>query len=400
MCRPLIGLLLFVSLIQSNSLSAHTRSESFSRWHYSAQTLSLRFTVSAREVSRIPQPGTDQQLQDIWMDYLDKRIAVVAPDDACKRSKAFQALTAQPGFLQFEAIWRCSEPPTALAIHAFFDLAAEHTHFASFNSEEMHSQRLMTREDQVWIMATPATEIRGSESSNNAFIDFVAHGFRHISSGLDHVIFLLALFLICRKTSELVWAVTGFTLGHSLTLSLAALGLVRVNLPATEALIGLTIALVAIERTARSLTSALPLAQSCAFLILLMVPMAYFGDGNLGLTTLAGLAIFSFCYLLAAHELDGRGSFRILVTALFGLVHGLGFAGAFLASSPGDEVSPWLLAGFNIGVEMGQLALVAVMLTIGQFIRTPVRFQIPASDLVTAVVCGSGVFWFVQRSFW
>jgi hypothetical protein len=392
MFHPLIGLLLFIGLSQSSALSAHTRSESFSRWQYAEQTLSMRFTVSAREVTRIPRSQRTQAPQDALVNYLDSHIVVRAPEPGCKLAGALKPLAAQAGFLQIEAIWHCAQPPTALGIHAFFDLAAEHTHFASFESQQGLNQRLMTGEDQVWLFV--------SETADSAFMDFVRHGFRHISSGLDHVVFLLALFLICRRTADMIWAITGFTLGHSLTLTMAVLGMVQPDIPAVEALIGLTIALVAIERTADSMNSALPLAITCALLLLLMVPLNYLGGGNLGATTLGGLALFSFCYLLAAHEWGGRGGYRILITTLFGLVHGLGFASAFLAANAGMAILPRSLAGFNIGVELGQLALVAVMLTLGQLIRTRTRFQVPASDLVSAVVCGCGVFWFVQRSFW
>jgi hypothetical protein len=312
---------------------------------------------------------------------------------------ALKPLTAQAGFLQIEAIWHCARPPTALGIHAFFDLAAEHNHFASFESPRGLSQRLMTGEDQIWLLATMSADKNVTESTDSPFVDYVILGFRHITSGLDHLVFLLALLLICRTTSDMAWAITGFTLGHSITLTLAVVGMVQANIPAVEAIIGLTIALVAIERTASSMNSALPLAIACALLLLLMVPLSFLAGVNLAVTTLSGLALFSFCYLLAAHELSERGSYRVLITALFGLVHGLGFAGAFLAASTDRDTLPRSLAGFNIGVELGQLTLVAMMLTVGLLIRRQTRFKAPASDLLSAVVCGCGVFWFVQRSF-
>ncbi len=205
-------------------------------------------------------------------------------------------------------------------------------------------------------------------------------------------------FLICRGAREIVWAISGFTVGHSISLSLAVLGVVQVNVPAIEATIGLTIALVAMERTALVLKSALPLAIGCSALVLMIMPFAANHGAGFGTAALAGLALFSFCYLLIAHDLGGRGSYRILITALFGLVHGFGFAGAFLASNAGVEVLPWSLAGFNIGVELGQLALVAVMLCLGMLFKGWPRLAVPAADLLSALVCGCGVFWFVQRS--
>jgi hypothetical protein len=283
-----------------------------------------------------------------------------------------------------------------LGIHAFFDLAAEHSHFATFESPAGLSQRLITREDTVWLLSTPSAD-DNPQVVGSGFIDYVLYGIRHISSGLDHIVFLLALLLCCRKTSDVVWAVTGFTLGHSITLTLAVVGMVQANIPAVEALIGLTIALLMIERTAHSMNSALPLAIACALQLLLMALLPPGADENLEVMTLSGLALFSFCYLLITHELSGRKSYLLLITALFGLVHGLGFAGAFLAGNPEFEVLWWSLAGFNIGVELGQLVLVAMMLVMGQLFRKYARPAFPAADLLSAAVCACGVFWFVQR---
>ncbi len=388
MFRRLIGILLFFALTQSTILSAHSRSESFSRWQYAGQTLSLRFTVNAREASRILRSQSAQSLESALVRYLDSHLTVQGPDSNCELTSALQPLATRPGFLQVEAIWHCRKAPTTLGIHAFFDLAAEHSHFASFESTSSRSHRLMTDENQVWLLSSASADDKNFETAGSDFIDYVVHGFRHITSGLDHVIFLLALLLICRSTRDIVWAITGFTLGHSITLTLAVLGFVQADIPAIEAVIGLTIALVAIERTTDSMTSALPLAIACALLLLLLIPLTSLLGGNLGKTTLMGLALFSFCYLLVAHEKFEWGGFRVLITTLFGLVHGFGFAGAFLAADSGIQVLPWSLAGFNIGVELGQLALLGALLTIGLLIPRQTRSNGPTADLVSAAVCG------------
>jgi hypothetical protein len=380
------------------NLQAHTRSESFSRWQYAGQTLSLRFTVAAREATRIPQRADAIPLETALADYLDSHVIVEARESGCTRPQAPRALASQPDYLQIEAIWHCAEPPIALREHAFFDLAAEHTHFASYEFPGGLQQRLMTGEDQVWQLDAAKADDASTGAAGSTFMAYVRLGFLHIISGPDHVVFLLALLLICRRMRDLIWAITGFTLGHSMTLSLAALGLVQVNVPAMEAIIGLTIALVAVERTACALKSALAPAAACAALLLLMLPFAAGHGAGLGAVTISGLALFSFCYLLIAHELSGRGSYRVFITALFGLAHGFGFAGAFLASKTSVTILPWSLAGFNIGVELGQLALVAVMISLGILVNVRSRPAAPAADLLSAVVCGCGVFWFVQRS--
>jgi hypothetical protein len=156
--------------------------------------------------------------------------------------------------------WNCSRLPGSVSIDAFFDLAAEHVHFASMESPQGLHQKLLTSESPHWTVVAPTAGQPLAEEGQSGFVDYLKLGFRHIAGGADHVIFLLGLLLLCRRFADVAWAITGFTLGHSITLSLAALGLVQANVAAIESTIGLTIALVAIERTANVLESALPLA--------------------------------------------------------------------------------------------------------------------------------------------
>jgi len=396
--------LLFACLLFSGVAHAHTPSESFSRWHYAGHTLSMQFTVNAREVSRIPTASYEDTPQQRLANYLVQHIAVGDGESACTASAGPKALATRPGYVRVEMVWRCASPPKSLSIHAFFDLAAEHVHFASMDSLQAMAggveQKLLTSESPDW---TPAALSAGQSAATGApsgFLDYVKLGFRHIGGGLDHVMFLAGLLLLCRRLRDVIWAVTGFTLGHSITLSLAALGLVQANVAGVEATIGLTIALVAVERTANAQRSALPLALASSGLILLLVPMGIFFHLSIGTTGLAGLALFSFCYLMGSKELADRGNYRMVITALFGLIHGFGFAGAFQAASMGQNSLLLPLAGFNIGVELGQLALVTAMVISGIIMRSqnPLATE-EVAKWVAAIVCGFGVFWFVQRSF-
>lgn len=399
MVRLGFSLVILIGLVFPQAVPAHVRSESFSQWQYEGQTLSVRFTVNAREATRIPNLTNASKPGRVLAEYLGTKIAVPSPDANCRRSQGFIPVAASAGFLQAEAVWQCRNSPVELEIHAFFDLAAEHSHFSSFVSAGHLRQRLLSWEDQVWLLGTDKLGGNANETGSFTFKSYLGQGFRHILSGLDHVVFLFGLLLICRCRSDIVWAVTGFTLGHSFTLVLAAVGLVQPNVLAVEATIGLTIALIAVERTASSLDNALPLAGVCAALLLLMVPLTFLLDSRLSTSLFMGLALFSFCYLLLARELGSKGGFRVLITSLFGLIHGLGFAGAFFAGGVSKNQLLLPVAGFNIGVELGQLALVAVVLSIGVLVQGQARFQAKITEPVSALVCGFGVFWFVQRSF-
>ena len=140
-------------------------------------------------------------------------------------------------------------------------------------------------------------------------------GVLHILSGFDHLLFVLALLLLVPSVSTLVQTITAFTLAHSLTLALAVLGVVRVPAAPVEALIAASIVLLAAE-----------------------------------LARPAG----------APPTLARRWPWA--VAFLFGLLHGLGFAGALAeVGLPADQI-PLALFGFNVGVEAGQLMFVAAML--------------------------------------
>ncbi len=174
-------------------------------------------------------------------------------------------------------------------------------------------------------------------------------GFEHILLGWDHLAFVLGLCLIARGW-RLVMLVSAFTLGHSLTLAAAVLGLARVPIPPMEACIALSIAFVAREA--------------------LMRPS---GDGP---------------------SSQKHGALLVLA---FGLLHGLGFASA-LADS-GIQASERLLglASFNLGVEIGQLAFVLAVLALADLCR---RWAVSPTVLTPAIarVLGAlAVFWMVER---
>lgn len=145
-------------------------------------------------------------------------------------------------------------------------------------------------------------------------MDYARMGVGHILSGVDHLLFVLGLMLLVEGRRRLVWTITAFTAGHSVTLALAALGMLRYPVDLVEFAIALSIFVVAVELT-RERTD--------------------------------------------RHWLRHR---PWLAAALFGLLHGMGFAGALLeVGLPAGEI-PLALLTFNIGIELGQLLFVAAVL--------------------------------------
>jgi hydrogenase/urease accessory protein HupE len=181
-------------------------------------------------------------------------------------------------------------------------------------------------------------------------------GVEHILTGLDHLAFVLALVLLTPAWRRLWKTITAFTAAHSLTLALAATGVVRLPPLPVEATIALTIVFVARE------------------------------------------------VWLAQHGRPGSIAGRAWPVAFaFGLLHGLGFAGALAEVGLPESDVPLALLSFNIGVELGQLAFVAAVLLFGRALSRARWAQHPVPRLAPAYVIGGlAAFWCIDRvaRFW
>ena len=184
---------------------------------------------------------------------------------------------------------------------------------------------------------------------------FIQLGFRHITNpdAMDHMLFLLALAAIYRGADwrDSLWVITAFTIGHSITLALAVTGALRLPTPLIEFLIPLTIVTTGIENIAIRNRSRAPL----------------------------------------------QGRYRPIFAGVFGLVHGAGFANYLQSLFVGSIALP--LFGFNLGIELGQLLVLAlsamaltgldrllsrVRLAAGR--ATPYRLRVLTVSLVVVVV--------------
>lgn len=172
------------------------------------------------------------------------------------------------------------------------------------------------------------------------FLVYLRLGFEHITDigGYDHLLFVAALTASdLGRLRRLFWLVTAFTVGHSITLALATLDLVRVSASLVEVLIPLTI-------LATSMVNAITWGTAQG-----SPPNPETGIGTTGLTG------------SAEAEIEPETRIRYLIAVGFGLIHGLGFS-TFLRAALGGEQSIFLpLLSFNVGLEIGQLAIVAAL---------------------------------------
>jgi hydrogenase/urease accessory protein HupE len=199
--------------------------------------------------------------------------------------------------------------------------------------------RLLTRDEDQWILPREQSALDTARS-------YVRSGVVHIATGPDHLLFLVLLVLLLRRTRDVLLAETAFTISHSVSFSATALGLVHFPVAPTEACIALSLVLLALDVRA--------------------TPTAY----------------------------PRRG---ILAAFVFGLVHGLGFAGGLHQAGLPDQHAAVALVGFGAGVEIGQLVFLAVVmsaLALASRVRNIDRL-VPVSAVA---VGGLAMSWFFERT--
>jgi hypothetical protein len=188
-----------------------------------------------------------------------------------------------------------------------------------------------------------------AQTAMEAFASYVPVGFDHIiPKGLDHILFVLGLYFLSAGLRALIWQISAFTLAHTVTLAAGALGWVVVSPAIVEPLIAASIVFVAVEN-------------------------------------------------IAFNKLN---PWRPLVIFGFGLLHGLGFAsvlGEF--GLPQSQFIPALI-GFNVGVEIGQLTIIAIaFLAVGLWFGGRDWYRARVSIPASAVIAAIGAWWFIERVF-
>jgi hydrogenase/urease accessory protein HupE len=214
------------------------------------------------------------------------------------------------------------------------ELGADHTTLA----------RIDARGESRQVVFRPGMTYRPAPGPLAVSLEFLRLGIVHIFVGYDHIAFLVGLLLAGGSTLSIVKIVTAFTVAHSVTLSLAALDVVTLSPALVEAGIALSIVYVAAENLFR--------------------------------------------------PRPPRG--RWLVSFGFGLVHGFGFAGALKELALPSASLVWPLLTFNLGVEIAQVAIVAVVAPVLYAVtRTPLH--VPLTRLASVVILSLGLFWLYQR---
>lgn len=412
-----IGLLFFIQ-----TAAAHNRSESFSEWSLMSDgTVSVTYSILSREVSALPEAQGQtslQQLGRVLIDHYKETVLLSAgkSNQLCELNHQPKLLSAKAGYLRLEANYQCpvNDNTIALSVTSFLSVAKNHTHYAMINKytppeagaghlvyankSEYLFTAIQTKSiiDFIHNETEPKQPDLLSNSLQHAFL-----GFEHIAFGFDHLLFLLGILLVAKSIKELLWMVTGFTLGHSISLILTVLGYASPDIVLVEAFIAFSILVMATESIITNNNKKIVILGLTLLALLsiimnnLVIPSVTLSIG------LIFMLIFSISYLLLnqsnkeiSHKTKG------VLTAMFGVIHGFGFASSFLSMDYQTDNLLWKLISFNIGVELGQILILSLVLILGFYFKKifHLKYQQALISLSLVLLSTSSVFWFLQRT--
>ncbi|MGA2018485.1 MAG: HupE/UreJ family protein [Opitutaceae bacterium] len=255
---------------------------------------------------------------------------------------------------------KCARPPaTRLALHSTVmgRLPPGHRDFVSVTDERGNTllEKLVGANDADAIVNLPARAAAAAATGDPAtgqtpgFAGFLRLGVAHIWTGYDHLLFLFGLLAVCRSFRSIVAIISCFTVAHSITLALATLDVVNLPSRFVEPMIAASISYVGIENLLRR------------------------GAEPVG---------------------------RWALTFAFGLIHGFGFASVLKelgVGSNGHGLAVPLLS-FNIGVEIGQITIAAIVLPIVWQLRKNPAFIRRGIPVLSGLVAAAGLYWFLERT--
>ena len=361
--------LLSILLLLTATANAHIAGATYtSVWVAQAGVL-LEYTVPADSLMELNTlPGEPLRLGPSRY-YADNIVAgFVLTNDGmpCAATLLTQRELQEIGSYQYTLRYQCATAPRALSLdyRVFPQLPESHENFLDVHLGTLKLDRVLAaRQASLSIdvgalitdngIALPA-DLPRSAAVAPSLGHFVRLGFEHILAGADHIVFVLTLLFVAMARRELLLLVTAFTLAHSVTLALSGLELVSVDVRLAEMLIALSIVYVAVENLACLRTSGQ-------------------GGPSRSMILRRRLSVFAF-----------------------GLVHGFGFSFVLKEIGlPRESLVASLLA-FNIGIEGGQLLVIALALPLVMLSWKTLSYKY-TSMVASAAIAMIGLYWFIGR---
>jgi HupE / UreJ protein len=371
MARLWLGIVTALALLLPWPASAHKPSDSYLSLAVDARTVTGRWDIALRDLEYAIGLDRDGDGAITWAElkarhadiaaYALARLELASDGSTCATTPVGHLIDehSDGAYAVLRFVGHCPARVSALAITygLLFDLDPLHRGLAQIEAGELTQSGVFSPERRTWLVQP------GSPNLGQQFATYLCEGVWHIWIGIDHLLFLLCLLLPTTRRRdrasgepgahgrpalpEIAKVVTAFTIAHSITLSLAAPGVVELPSRLVESAIAASIVLAALN---------------------------------------------------SVHPIVAKRSW--LVAFGFGLIHGFGFASALADLALPQDALVLALLGFNLGVEIGQLMLVTLFLAVCWALRrldvVAPRWAAPASACAIGAI---GALWFAERAF-
>ena len=323
----LLGRLIFLALLLPSAAWAHKFAPSLLRVVENApNSYTVTFKTPAQTITRSP-------MKPIW-------------PDGCSPVVLEKPVHVGTGII---TRWRLNcNPPTSNLVGKSFGVSG----LAPNRANAIFTLTLIDGTDFQAMLNVdhPTYLIRAPRSTGGVFLDYLVLGVRHIWGGLDHLLFVFGLLMLITGGRRLLWTITAFTLGHSVTLALAALGVIQYPVDLIEVLIAISVFALAVTLTSKD-----------------QERLLWRSPGWLA--------------------------------AGFGLLHGMGFAGALLEIGLPSANLLLALFSFNAGIEVGQILFIAAFLLPWRYLKKRSSRRFEVARWASIYLLGSlAAYWTVERT--
>ena len=387
----LFSFLIFIFF--SGNVFSHQKSQSYTSWE--GENIDGNFEVTVK--TKISKSILFSQLQNngYKVDMLETYFKNKIYSEACS-SINLEILRTNNAFFKIKETFSCSTDKPIFNYNLFFDLNITHLDFSSQkrNDEKLPDFIISSETKKLNLF------VEQSEASMNlSFYNFLYFGFLHILSGLDHIAFLLLIIFLCKSYKTLLLAISGFTVGHSVSLFSSVQGLIISSASLVEIMIGFSILVCSIEVLGKK-TNQLVLFSNyiiSLWTLLTFIIFIFFPSQALFFLSL-GFMVFSYLRLSNNYQNNLN---LIFITLVFGFIHGLGFAGAINEIFLPSEDMLKILIAFNLGIEIGQILIFLVVALLVSLLNL-FKLEIVKNYSVLAVsliIFGYSLNLIIERSF-
>lgn len=340
-------LLLAALTLAPGTVQAHALRLSRGEWSFEPGSVEARLIFFRGELPMLAPDGLDEAAA---LEHLASSSDVGAAGARCTLSEHSARPVEEDG-MRIDLHWRCPARASQWTVQLPFlaELSPGHTHLARVNAGGHIVERVARA-------STPGFDVEAIPSVLDEASRFLRLGVEHIFTGYDHLAFLLGLLLLGGSLRQLAGIVSSFTLAHSVTLALAALGVVTIPPSIVEPAIAASVVAVAAE----NLWALRPGAD-------------------------------------ASRRVSEAIRRRWRLTFCFGLVHGFGFASVLLDLRLPRAALAAGLVSFNLGVELGQLILVLAAVPLIRALRRGAAHRVPAAPALSWSIAGLGLLWLGER---